>query len=208
MNLQEYKTVIAVLDVGMGCSHMANLIATSPFLADRTDDPTVDYINSIRKYYKAGIPNAHVNPVIAFIDNILEPELYGLIEKSKLPFVLGGHIQSIHGKTGDAVKKLGRTLILLGVTNTPNEIIQLRAGPEFVNYFKEHYKTSELVNKSHFSKDDIIEFDPNLLFSPDITELVNLLNEKLDLKLDINLCQELHSMWFNNITKILKGYKK
>jgi hypothetical protein len=207
MNLQEYKTVVIMLDVDMGCNHLSNLVATSPKLADRVEDPSVNYIDRLIGYYEKKIGNAHASPIVSDIDEITKPTFRGIVERSPLPFVIGGHLQSLYGKSGDAIKEIGKTLVLLGVADKVNEAISYRADQQFVDYFLENYKKDKVAQYTNIPETDIIEFDPNLLFSPDISELMNQFNNKIGLDLDLAICQRLHTTWFNTILRIIERRK-
>ena len=204
MNLQKYKTIVVLLEPGMGCSHMANLLATSPKLADRVENPDTNYANVLNNHYSRSRQNAHVFQLIAHIDNVLEPKLHGIVEHSELPYVLGGHLQSIYGRTGDTLRQLGDMLILLGVATTLNEFIQKRAGPKFLNYFFDSYQKNKVAQIGNVSPDNIVEFDPNLLFCNNVTELLISLDQTLELDLDIDFCQDIHTKWLTNITNNLR----
>jgi hypothetical protein len=204
MNLQKYKTIVVVVEAGMGCHHLANLIATSPKLADRVEDSSTDYTAALTNFYSLTSPNAHIFQLVVEFDSILQPKLRGIVERAELPYVFGGHLQAIYGKTGDALRQLGDVLLLLGVSDRLNESIQKRAGPDNAKYFLENYQKNKVAELVKMPLENIIEFDPNLLFQNDSTELLTFLNQTLELDLDIDFCQDLHSKWFTNITRYLK----
>ena len=63
MNVNDYKFIMVLFPPGAGGNHLANLISTSPYVANRTNNIT-DYNDSIKKYYSSNTRNAHINSTI------------------------------------------------------------------------------------------------------------------------------------------------
>jgi hypothetical protein len=205
MNVNDYKNIVVLLDVDMGSNHLANLIATSDQLQDRVVKLDTDYKSILVDFYKKGHKNAHVmdwGTGFNSFGNLIFPEFLNVVQSYQRPGVLNGHLGALYGESGDLLRTLGRNLLLLGSAESLNEYIQSRVSGEIIERFLANYKKAKVSNFSSIHSalaQDIIEFDPNLLFSPDITPLLMDLDQQLNLELDVGFCQQLHELWFKNI---------
>lgn len=184
----------------MGCNHFANLIATSDQLQDRLIDSHTDYKNFLIDFYKKGYKNAHIMKGNS-LGNLISPEFLHAVSAYQRPGVLNGHLGTLYGESGDLLRSLGRNLLLLGSAESANKHMQRRVSDKFLVNFLENskkIKVSEGFSIHGILPQDIIEFDPNLLFSPNITPLLVNLDQQLNLDLDIAFCQQLHDLWFRN----------
>ena len=90
---------------------------------------------------------------------------------------------------------------MLGQATELNSVLAKRTYA--VEDFLTMYNPPFLVKNVGVAENNIITFDPNLLFSSNITPLIEVLNNKSNLNLDITFCQEIHDIWWNKI--ILKS---
>jgi len=199
--MTDYKNIVVIVDVDMGGNHLANLIATSDKLQDRIAKLGVDYKSVLTDFYKKDYKNAHLSEFNSF-DDLISPEFFDVVQSYQCPGVLNGHLGALYGKSGDLLRTLGRNLLLLGSAESVNEYIQRRVSKKVIENFLTNYKkikVSEFFNIHGILAQDVIEFDPNLLFSPNITPLLTEFNQQLNFDLDIAFCQRLHDLWFRNI---------
>ena len=112
------------------------------------------------------------------------------------PYILSGHLENFY-RNKNVIDRFGRCLVFLGHSTTLNEILNRRTFD--VNSFLNTYSVSWAINNLGISKNDIVTFDPNLLFEPDITTLIAQLNCVTNLNLNLKLCQDLHNIWWNNV---------
>lgn len=208
MNVNNFKTIICLLDVGMGTNHFGNLLSTSDLIAPRV--AVIDYHDYLINEYTKKTDNAHIASIRGFT-TLDKDDNQHIINTATKPYVLAGHITGFWGAK-NIITSFGNFLVFLGQATELN--YQLAKRTAYLNYplakrtayiekFLTMYNPSFLVNNLGISENNIIAFDPNLLFSSNITKLIELLNAKSNLNLDIKFCQELHDIWWNKI--ILKS---
>jgi hypothetical protein len=197
MNASDFKTVISLLDVNMGTNHFGNLLSTSDLITPRVS--VIDYHDYLINEYAKKTDNAHIASIVGFttLNNVKHQDI---IKTSTKPYVLAGHLMGFWGSK-DVITSFGNFLVFLGQSTELNNILAKRT--HNIDRFLTMYNPSFLVKNVGVAENNIITFDPNLLFSSNITQLIEVLNAKSNLNLDIKFCQELHDIWWDKI--ILKS---
>ena len=204
MNVSNFKTIISLLDVNMGTNHFGNLLSTSDLITPRA--AVLDYKNYLINEYiqktLSNAENAHIADIQGFtsLDNVNRQDI---IKTSTKPYVLAGHLPGFWGSK-DIITSFGNFLVFLGQSTELNNILAKRT--HNIDRFLTMYKPSFLIHNLGVPEHNIIIFDPNLLFMPNIIQLIEDLNNKSKLNLDIKFCQDLHDIWWHNI--ILKHIGK
>jgi hypothetical protein len=197
MNVSDFKTVISLLDVGMGTNHFGNLLSTSDLIAPRV--AVIDYHDYLINEYTKKTYNVHIASMVDFT-TLDKDDNQHIINTATKPYVLAGHLTGFWGAK-DIITSFGNFLVFLGQATQLN--YQLAKRTPYIEKFLTMYNPAFLVNNLGISKNNIITFDPNLLFSSNITQLIEVLNNKSNLNLDKTFCQVLHDIWWNKI--ILKS---
>jgi hypothetical protein len=187
------------MDQGMGVNHLGNLLATSPKLADRLVDQKQNYREELLNFYNNVMRgNAHIFPLICNLIHIDSEEFANIIKWANKPFVITAHLLGYEGNR-ETIKRFGKPLHILGVSESLTDLIKKRMPQQGVGLFLSDYSVENLSSRTQTHQDDIVVFDPNLLYLEDISKLVEYFNTILSLDLDLDFCQEIHSLWFRKI---------
>jgi len=193
IDVNNYKIIAVLLDVGMGTNHLGNLLSVAKFVSPRT--PATDYLSYLKNEYLKRTNNVHIADLTGF-DNLNRDSNQGLIRNSNKPYILSGHLENFY-RNKNSVLEFGQCLVFLGHSTNLNDILTRRTFD--AARFRSTYNLSWTVDHIGVPENDIITFDPNLLFVPDITQLITQLTTVTNLNLDQKFCQELHDIWWNNI---------
>jgi hypothetical protein len=189
----KYKSILILYQPGAGGVHLANLISTSPHVENRLKNPTDSLLE---KYQSQTQKNAHfdVKIINVGIDNL--DHLYYTVKSSDLTYVLCGHIEESYYAV-NKIKDLGEVFyIILENVNLSDSVLKRLYHCEGTNFLYRDDLVQKLFNAS---PDQILATTPNLLFCRDISPLIEMLNCRLNLRLDIDFCQKLHDFWLRNI---------
>lgn len=197
--IQNYKTLAILFAPFIGGNHLANMISTSPLVANRVST-TTDYKNYLLNLYSTSKSQFHAQEFLNFgVDNPMQA--YNLIANNSLTTVLPGHMEDGYWVLNH-VKSLGE----IGFITI--EVFDI----DFENFYKSRSfdDYNPHIYRFMYNKDvaaRILDIDPSDGYAinsgdlqrPDINVLLNQLNDELGLNLDIDFCNKLHSMRFNKI---------
>jgi len=203
MNIQDYKIIIVLFPSRLGGNHFANILSTSPYIEKKIK--VENYEQYLDNYYSTNMPDAHIFSDISNVGVHDLDNTYNVISQSSKTYIIAGHIDEAHW----VYKQKLKTLQPVGFINfhslSWNNNIRRRF--EYLNdeYYRLcHWLYSDKIIFDLFGidqKDMLFTVNPNNLFSPDITELLNQLNLNLELDLNLNFCNKLHAKWYKKITQ-------
>jgi len=187
---------------GQGGNHLANIISTSDYVADRF--VSEDYKQALVEYYDSPEKNAHVKG----ISNVGVHDVDALkkyINNNKKPVVICGHVPEFYYVQG-FIKSLGP----IGIINFENYHLNDAVCKRIINLHHGYYGYSDLIEWAY--RDDIVsktfEIDyqdmyttsANNLFCNDSSDFFTSISHDLGLNLDIEYCLKLHKKWFDKIS--------
>jgi hypothetical protein len=192
------KNWFVIYPPGGGGNHLANLLSLNNGFEQRFK--LEDYGNNKQNAHSSLF--SHVD-----IENI-ETNLEYLKKTSN---VFCGHLIQYHRFKIDKIAENfpDRSFFLIQFPQydtTGYRRIEQHNGAELPRWL--YSETALLYNETVFrevcnehEENNVYNIDPNKLFSPDITELFNELDEiyKIDFKIDMALAQDLHTKWLNKI---------
>ena len=211
MDITQYRTLCVIFPVSFGGNHFTNLISTSAHLENRTQ--TDDYYKFLLEQYQQKRKNIHVGDIEFWP---LDDQSTAYIKQSSRTYPLCGH-QPGYRATQHYLESLGKIGFILFHSDyicerirqrasniRSNSISETRKKVDCIDDFLKNYNKDILSDYYNLHKQDIHTIDPNLLFQANITPLVHYLNSTTNLNLDVNYCQQLHNLWFDNISPGLK----
>ena len=212
MNIKNYK-FLGVLGVPwVGINHLSNLISTSQYIAPKTDvDDYQSYINDlyesndeIHHVYSESLCNNDDTDSSNF--SLMCPDDYTraeqLIKNNILTTVLPGHTEDAYWVMHN-VKYLGKQAIV----TIENYSISMRM-PESRRKFIEQnhpwlhkflYDKDVVCRLFDLSEDDVLAIDIADFHSDNISTVVQGLNNFFELELDLDFCQNMHTLWLNKV---------
>lgn len=197
--IREYKTLGITFAPALGGNHVANMISTSPYVQNRYKG-TANYEQYlIDLYVNSNGHNFHAEEFLNVgVDDYTKA--YDLISTNELTTVLPGHIEDCYW-VFDKIKSLGTMgfitfeVFSLDLHNFYKNI-PTRSYVQTYNPFLYRFMyTKEVVSRLlNIPENDGYVIDAEKIIEPDITELLNQLNDELSLDMNMALCKELHAI--------------
>ena len=202
-HIQEYKTLGIVFAPALGGNHIANMISTSPQVENRIK--TAQYEQNLIDLYNNSKGNSfHAEEFLNFsAEDYTKP--YNLVLENKLTTVLPGHMEDAYwvlnklkplGKMGFVTVEVFNIDIFNFYKNIPNRSYVENYNPYIYRFMYTKDVASRLLD---IPMDDGYVIDAEKIIQPDITELLNNLNDELQLDMNLMLCKELHSIRYKKI---------
>lgn len=197
--IQEYKTLGIVFAPALGGNHIANMISTSPYVQNRVSN-TVDYEQFlIDLYTKSAGDNFHAHEFLN-VNSEDYTKAYNLILGNQLTTVLPGHMEDVYwvfnhlkplGKIGFISIEVFDIDIFNFYKNIPARSYVENCNPYIYRFMYTKDVVSRLLD---IPMDDGYIIDAGKIIQPDISELLNNLNDELGLNMNLELCKELHAL--------------
>jgi hypothetical protein len=193
VDIKDYKTIIVVFPAGMGGNHLANMISTSPNVANRINTNDGNYNTRLNEYYSSAVKDAHISDIqnvgIFDIDTV-----YKTIEQADKPFIIAGHIEESYN-VFQKIKNLSPFLIIhFEWEALANEVLK-RINYDNPLITRWAYREDVISKVFEITNDNMYNINPNNLFKSDITTFLNTINQDLNLDLDLEFCLDLHNKW-------------
>ena len=198
-HIQEYKTLAIVFAPVLGGNHIANMISTSSYVQNR-----VKNTNNYEQYLLDLYTNSrggefHANEFLNF--NSEDPSLaYNLVLENQSTTVLPGHMEDAYwvlnhlkplGKIGFISIEVFDVDIFNFYKNIPKRSYVENYNPYLYRFM---YTKDVAARILDIPTDDGYVIDAGKIIQPDITELLNNLNDELQLNINLELCKELHNI--------------
>ena len=183
----------------LGGNHIANMISTSPYVQNRIKDVGNYEQYLIDLYVKSTGHNFHAQEFLNFgVEDYTKA--YNTVSENNLTTVLPGHMEDAYWVLGH-LKDLGNigfiTLEVFGIDlydfyrKIPKRAYVQQYNPHIYRFMY----TKEVVSRIldiNTSEGHII--DAEKIIQPEISGLLNDLNDELELKMNLDLCKELHTI--------------
>jgi hypothetical protein len=195
---KKYDSIVIIYPPKFGGHHLANLISLSKFVQNRFESDNY-YVDLLSRQKNHSEKNAHIvdiNKKFQFNDYNKD------LKKIK---ILSAHLSEFYWAYEDANKNLGKK-VFISITFPDN--LEIIPNNRRSRYFENEYYYQELrtiytpyvISKMfELEHSTIITIPADILFSNDITEIVNRLNFLLELDLPMEICQKLHNIWISKI---------
>tara|TARA_R110000868_G_scaffold130096_2_gene339658 strand:- start:41 stop:661 length:621 start_codon:yes stop_codon:yes gene_type:complete len=201
--IQHYKTLTILFAPGIGGNHLANMISTSPLVADRVKN-ILDYKQHLISMYKnSNGKSFHADEFLNFgVDR--PDQAYNLIANNTLTTLLPGHIEDGYWVLNH-VRSLGKIgFITMEVFDTDliefykdkRDYVGASYNPHLYRFMYNKDVTSRILD---ISPDDGYAINSAEFLQPDINLLLHKINDELGLELDIDFCNQLNKIRFNKI---------
>ena len=157
----------------------------------------------LNSYNNISTRNIHLTDIFFNSDQETRNSI-AILQTTPLPVSICGHFSALLSTVEELVK-IGNLKIV--VCDIPSENkpawLRMRVGsfgihdPYIMSEQRMLYTTNTVKKISGLSDDNIVDLSTDLVHQRDITPVISFLNSKLNLDLPLDLCQELHTMWFN-----------
>lgn len=197
--IQEYKTLAILFAPGLGGNHLANMISTSPLVENRTKN-TLDYEQYLIDLYKnSDGSNFHVEGFLNFACEDYT-KAYNLVAENELTTVLPGHMEDGYWVL-NKIKPLGPIGFItievfdIDIFNFYKTVPQRSYVDQYNPWlYRFMYNKETAARLIDVPKSDGYVIDAGKIIQPDISELLDQLNNELQLNMNLELCKELHSL--------------
>jgi hypothetical protein len=211
MHIKDYR-VLAILGIPLiGINHLTNLISTSPHVADRIQvDNYKDYVVDFYKNLSNTQPNnqigasAHIEPFLNMgVDDYTQA--LKLVESNTLTTVLPDHTENAFWVLKQLQHLGPQSIITFEVFDLDSVYInQQRQSLLVENHIYNYrflYQHDVVCRLFDLDKKDVFPINVKDYLQPDAEQLIKAISDIYQLDLDIELCANLHQMWFKSLTK-------
>lgn len=180
-----------------GGNHIRNLISLGC-------NDSEDYQNSILNSYKnTSTRNFHLTDLF-FNGDLEKANSLEKLKLSNLPISICGHFSALLyiSSNLDSLANLKIVVCDIPADNTP-AWLRMRVAhhgfhdPYVMSEQRMLYSAKNVQQLFKLEKDNIIDLSTDLFHHREIRPVVDYLNSKLNLNLPVDLCQEIHTLWFN-----------
>ena len=203
-HIKEYKTLGILFAPALGGNHIANMISTSPSVQNRVKN-TADYEQYLLDLYKGS--NGRMYHAEEFLNFGATDwtKAYQLVSDNKLPTVLPGHMEDGYwvldhlkplGKIGFITVEVYDIDIFNYYKNMPGRAYVTDYNPYLYRFMYSKTVASRLLDVPY---EDGYAIAAGKIILPDISELLNNLNDELQLNMNLELCAELHTIRYKKI---------
>jgi hypothetical protein len=197
--VSEYKILTVLFAPALGGNHIANMISTSPCVQNRIKDVGNYEQYLIDLYVKSTGHNFHAGEFLNFgVEDYTKA--YNTVSENNLTTVLPGHMEDAYWVLNH-LRNLGNigfiTLEVFGIDlynfykKTSNRAYVKNYNPYVYRFMYTKEVASRILG---IEMSDGYVIDAELLIQPEISGLLNDLNSELDLKMNLDLCKELHTI--------------
>jgi hypothetical protein len=206
MNILDYKTLMIIYSAGTGGNHVSNILSTSKNISPRFQ--TSDYRAALyRKYTNTNqtLKSIHTGITLAVSEEQVD-EICEIVNNSKLPYILQGHLNDAYNYFED-YRELGRICIIVLEWDKNTSITHRNPTIGEFNLFLNPTEIKFLYHKENLCKlfsmnpDDVIPVMVDDIVTEDASSVWKTLSNQLDLDLDLDFCNSLHTIWYNKFFK-------
>ena len=198
-HISEYKILAVLFAPALGGNHIANMISTSPYVQNRIKDVDNYEQYLVDLYVNSTGHNFHAQEFLNFgVDDYTKA--YNMVSENKLTTVLPGHMEDAYWVLNH-LKNLGNigfiTLEVFGVDlfnfykKIPSRSYVKDYNPYIYRFMYNKEVSSRILD---IEMSDGYAIDAELLIQPDISNLLDWLNDELGLEINLDLCKELHAI--------------
>ena len=180
-----------------GGNHIRNLISLGC-------NTSAEYHSAmLNSYNNISTRNIHLTDM-SFITSDKIPNSLESVRSAESPVSICGHFFALLSTVEELVK-MGNLKIIVCDIPGENKPAWLRMrvssfgmhDPYIMSEQRMLYTTDTVKKISRLPDDSIVDLSTDLVHQPDIIPVISFLNSKLNLNLPIDVCRELHTLWFN-----------
>jgi hypothetical protein len=194
MNLNRYKTILVLHHPGSGGNHLANMLSLSPHLSNRFQHS--DYATELERLYQEHPRTA------AHYKDIRSPDgegvdlslMYDAISTSKLPYIITAH--KLQDNVAEKLLAIGPVAVIKVIFSFPNLLSKRKKDNGIGIVYERHQDIIEYLNKYQFGHDHEYRLLNYMIMRSPADMLYNKLNQDLNLDLNTEICNKLHSIWY------------
>lgn len=203
-HIKEYKTLGILFAPALGGNHIANMISISPHVQNRVRN-TANYEQYLIDLYKES--NGRMYHAEEFLNfNVTDwTQAYQLVSDNTMPTVLPGHMEDGYwvldhlrplGPIGFVTIEVYNIDIFNFYKNMPSRAYVKNYNPYLYRFMYNKDVAARLLDVPY---EDGYAIDAEKILQPDVTELLNNLNDELQLNMNLELCAELHTIRYKKI---------
>jgi len=208
INISDYKLLGILGCPWVGINHLTNMISSSPHIAPRakTDDYDAYLYNHYNNISGGASPNGLVLNHIeeGFLQMSVKDytKAEAWIKNNTFTTVLADHTENAY-YVMHQTKHLGKQAIVT-IENYNSDMYISKQRNKELNIDKPWqynflYDKDVVCRLFDLNEDEVIAIDVAHFHSKDITLVIESLNNNLGLELDLDICQDYHSKWRNEI---------